>query len=456
MARLLDKLPGTLEELVLVAPSWDFAFLNFAPTATDYDHRFMETEYDRGTSRFVDVEALFPRLVALKVGSESLEENRLLAALLSSLTTLLLPTCFVQHKNPNLMTYLPRSLTELHTSIDIRVALEDDWIQAPPHLQHISTLQLDCNNFPLKWLPKSLTSGSIIIAPPTLPSFEQLQDLPPALSDLRYCCPGVPIPNAHAQSWLSLLPNSLTKLEVTPNSDAPVFGANLANLPRTLTDLVLYHPVDWKGLSAAHAALQNPSDFWPSGLVKLKVELPSFAKRHFQLLPRSLTWLKLHIGVEMLFLHRFVFNPVADHTPPADVLAVVGEGPNPTSQACTIYADEMPKNLRRLSLLLHTSDQLVINGTLPRSLTQVSQTSPNRSNPTSLAQADREKCPSLTKLTGESWSLAFLPRSAPWTLPSHLLHFSFRLWKAAWLSNVEKSFDPRARRSWRHELRREI
>lgn len=438
----LDTLPETLEVLALSVPYWQNAFLNFVPQSVEA----VETKYERGVSRWINLAARFPRLVELEIGQEALDQNRFLAALPPSLTCLKLPLVIPLHFDPDFLTYLPRGLIELHTTLNISIAREDDWLQAPPHLQLISTLRINCAGFRVSWLPKSLCGGNLHLSSSTQVPFDQLQDLPPHLSQLVHECPKVELPAISSQNWPSSFPKSLTKLDVKSHRRAsPVLGANVMYLPHTLTDLSLPQPFNWRGFSEAHSSLQHGSLLWPSGLLTLHTRIPNATKRHFYLLPRTLTHLDLALGRDPFEAAPSDSDgdedPSITHPADFEVLDDDEGARRSTASARCIYGNELPPNLHRLSVSVSDHGRVRIYGMLPQSLDQFHINTTDRSG-SCMVHEDVDKFPpTLTKLVCVDCSLTNLMHAGPvpWTLPTSLAHLVLDNWKAAWIPALPKT-----------------
>ena len=290
----LHSLPKTLERLEIDSANGHTSFFNYAPNSTIEDPQYIETDYPRGRSRLIDLNALFPRLLTLKMTPSLLTQanppfaDTDFAALPASLTCL--KVCEIASTG-HLMRCLPHALQRIEGSVhwtsDAESAL--DWQSAPSTLEYIRYLHSPLRSQPtpgLRHVPKSLTCES-------LPLSEWNQTIASAAPDnLRYLSlrsfDRTSFPNAN---WMPSLPKGLEALESRVVIDLRV-------LPRSMKTLSAYQKdedFDWSPVQAAFSEKQLET-FWPPGLTNISIQ--SFTNlSNIKLLPHTLTFMQLSLSL---------------------------------------------------------------------------------------------------------------------------------------------------------------
>lgn len=248
-SKALDCFPKSLESLEIDSYDAGIAFLNHAADWSPNRPSYVETPFQRGSSVYRDIGAMFPRLSTLEVSTMQGIFSSLLYALPSSLNvdTFSLP----------IMKSLPSSL--VHVGLKVRSSLFQSWTQ-----------KLDA------W---SLN--------PNLECFESLS--------LRLSLDENHVPNS---SLAPPFPIGLRRLDLQHRPTC-VTPALVAMLPRTLTHLELDRISDdawkpfWEPQLAAEGLMddcQPPVESpWPPGLKTLYVDLDHLLKGSLSALPRTLT-----------------------------------------------------------------------------------------------------------------------------------------------------------------------
>lgn len=248
----LAKLPKCLETLRIVGREDYSPLLNFAPEWTDLEPAYIITEGERGRSRLIDMEHLFPALRTLKldVWTRSLSSDISqddLPGLPSTLTCLDVKI-FLEYratlKSPLLA--LPRSLRRLEGVFGFRRAPTRasllDWMaHAPPQLESIKKLE---SLYPFD------------IADPAVTQWQA----PESLLEIRLNEASIWWSDYYAQCW----PRNITTLNITLK-ERSLHKSYTSLLPRNLTELVIW----------PQACLMNfaPADL-PPRLRKLEIFAP--------------------------------------------------------------------------------------------------------------------------------------------------------------------------------------
>ena len=291
----LRSLPQTLERLEIDSANGYTSFFSYAPNSTIEDPRYIETDYPRGRSRLIDLNALFPRLLTLKMMPNYFASRQLpfvetdFAALPATLTCL---KVFEIASTGHLMRCLPRTLQRIEGSVhwtsDAESAL--DWQSAPSTLEYIQNL---CSHFGgqltpgLRHVPKSLTCESLP------PLSEWNQTIASAAPDnLRHLSlRSVDRTSFSDANWMPSLPKGLEDLSSGVVIDLPL-------LPRSMKTLSAYQKdedFDWRPVQAAFSE-KKLETFWPPGLTTFSVQ--SFTNlSNIKLLPHSLTFMQLSLSL---------------------------------------------------------------------------------------------------------------------------------------------------------------
>ena len=362
----LHLLPQTLERLEIEGHT---SFYNYAPDSTTEEPKYIKTDYPRGRSRLIDLNALFPRLLMLKMTPNYISNRQLpfvetdFAALPASLTCLKV----VEIASTGLlMRCLPRSLQRIegavHWTSDAASAL--DWQSAPSTLEYIRYLGPLLSDEPtagLRHVPKSLTCKLIPIP-------EWNQTLASAVPDnvkqinMLWEVDQSTFPNGN---WTAALPKGLKYLESGVIVD-------LRMLPRSLTTLSSQanEDVDW--LPVKEALSKELKTFWPLGLTSICIEGFSDLS-NIKLLPHTLTSMQLTLklaGVEGQkvevngndlppLLTDMSFNPPSD----CASFGITGSLPPTLTSASLVGSDCVLEN-ETLSKLGSSLTSIIVNLTL--------------------------------------------------------------------------------------------
>lgn len=356
-SKLISSLPATLEALNICAAHCLYAFMNHAPESTYTTPKTLSTQYQRGFSRLISMETLFPRLQSLIIDdnahSTSIDYNDV-AALPSTLTYLevltkvdnsewslyitLLPSQLRHIKRvslrnsvrdswptgilPELHTLdfeadpylgphtLPPSLTRCPTNFRWNLALARSW--PLPNLTHLSLYDLDHDSFlqaGTQWfleLPKSVTSIEMLIFnaefQQTIP-FSDLHHLPPTVTNFE--CDFI----ANDDGAITHLKNQSLKTLLL-NFDSDYSPLILPLLPQGLKKLQVYLSIDQTNGETALKANDLPPDLtylnlvtspmyssykgqFPQHLTDLVLSHGRMSQENFNLLPNSITRLVL-------------------------------------------------------------------------------------------------------------------------------------------------------------------
>ena len=263
-------------------------------------------------------------------------------ALPSSLTRLVLNAINVDSSQPKIASLLPRSLRRLETSIFVKQVPLDivmaDWADAPPHLEHVSYLELYTTLKSLHWLPPSLVGSQVIahLATRLCPSLTD--SLPSHMEYLKINYVERALYNSLGQNWVAQLPSKLQQLcfamqeELAPGES---WYQIISQLPPSLERLVFYEhsKFNW----AEFLLMPSP---WPVALSTLQLTHGTILPDCIQLLPKTLTYLYFQVEAS---------------------------GPYETAE---IDGNHFPPKLR--SLYLKEEAIISIQNTLPLSLTSIS------------------------------------------------------------------------------------
>lgn len=293
----IRKLPPSLLDLEIVSFEAELAFFNHSPSWLLEEPKYITTNYERGPSPLMDLEALFPALETLRVmGWDSMPLEPLggqlcLPALPKSLTRLLSPIVEPYKKSDIAMTSLagvPPNLKEWRANLVYAVApLVTSWLEnANTSLERI---------FQVKDLPSQREMPSSLKAIDCggyhLPlNLSKVRSLPPNYNRL-------PIMGINYDSfdpnteWTEQVPRNIVHMTLYSCSKMFSLGMTLG-LPTMLRSLE-FSPtspgLDWEGIAAFKG---GPTRLWPPGL-----QIFTFGEQttwnHFKALPRTVTRLAI-------------------------------------------------------------------------------------------------------------------------------------------------------------------
>ena len=265
------------------------------------DGLLIETNYARGTSSFIELETLFPRLHTLKLGTTSDDS--------------------IEYVDADIFAALPPSLKRLEAPIELRYssAIRSYFSVLPPQIVHLTgpiswkdedhplgehynlrAVRLDCElapqtleTFPTRkwqpwataddsssfecWLPKSLLEidWTFETGPDWTPRLAHT--MPPNLHTLARGNFNHELLAMNYTNWVADLPSTLTKLKIVAATKPIDFASYGRFLPPSLTKLKFYSVMksnrgsimggmfgDWKTISGA--------DYWPSNLTNLNLD----------------------------------------------------------------------------------------------------------------------------------------------------------------------------------------
>lgn len=163
----LSMLPQTLESLLLDFPSLHLFLTNYGHASEATSAKLIETHYPLGVSRFINLNALFPKLVSLTLGKldsglgPSLTPSTLLSILPSSLTELCFDKLIIA--SAPFASLLPRNLVRLDCKLKFNLKIPNSvdlfdavWFDAPPRLKYVKSLYLSELSFSPSWPSSSL------------------------------------------------------------------------------------------------------------------------------------------------------------------------------------------------------------------------------------------------------------------------------------------------------------
>ena len=375
----LNSLPQTLERLEINATNSHNAFFNYAPDSTTSEPKYIETDYPRGRSRLIDLNALFPHLHTLGMTPQFESQIHFaetdFAALPASLTCLKLSKIM---STGHFMRSLPRKLRRIEAKViwstDSEAAL--DWQSAPPSLEYIRYLgspDYDTATQGLSHAPRSLTCETIAYPEWTLTlsrtapdNLEEITDVD-ELDETSFLDP----------NWVSELPKGLKKLEAA----SPLHDF-LGHLPRSLTYLANRtdekEETDWRPVQEAFT--QEVNTFWPPGLTYLRMSL--FELNHIKLLPRMLTTMSITLQLENTEGHKLLvdgndFPPqLTDMTiyPPNDCISFGISGTIPTTLTRVSFEESSGAlENETLAKLPQSLSSLLVNMTLNLTMETIPQ-----------------------------------------------------------------------------------
>lgn len=323
----LSKLSDGLETLRLESPDARCAFLNFAPDWSLDSPSFIQTQYPRGRSSFMDIESKFPKLHTLHLVSEGDILADDLAGLPSTLTVLSTSYIIISTGTSSKIDQLPPSLLKLDADIDIEEgclegAYLEAWSRAPPQLESIRKITWFDSINTTSWLPTSLTECTIAHG-------HMIPHLPLSLNSITLSSFDTSYSNISLSSWASLLPSHLTRLTLDPSNDESLFslGANIRQLPETLTSLSLPHRsfggslIDWSEVRQESIA-PGADNLWPPRLKELRLGGHTVRAKDVSLLPTTLTSLEIAIGDYQGAATRYGIGQIDKHFLPSQLTSL--------------------------------------------------------------------------------------------------------------------------------------
>lgn len=284
----LETLPPTLETLEL-----DFiASPKLYYYGLDPEDSYgipVKTRYSRGSSHYIDLNALFPHLTSLTLGDDFLsppiDPKDLFPALPSALTELSSGKVEI---TSSFASMLPRSLIKLNCWLDLTLLppsskhFDTAWFDAPPRLEYIHTLELVALPSSPSWLPSSITR---IDWCHLMLSSSQDMHLPAFMLLIKNMQTHPPAPTLN---WTSKLPPTVEILNITSGASLPL--SYLHCLPLSLTDL--HAAITWSNQDLEDAKERNLATLWPPALTRLEVDTRDFDE-FMAILPPSLNTLSL-------------------------------------------------------------------------------------------------------------------------------------------------------------------
>lgn len=327
---LLRSLPETLEELSITSSDAETAFFNFVPDATSDSH--VTTEFARGSSRLIDIGALFPRLHTLKVRNENPLVNMEIPpsdfpGFPSTLTSVSCGSLLDFSEPMIVFAKLPPSLVSWHVELRLRGPSLLDWSACPPSLTHIKEIVVLSSQFDFSWLPRTLRSVMLskfnALFPPD-PGM--LRTLPSGLDRLDFWTEAGPL-----DDWSQYLPTGLQRLCLRNHFNFP---RGMRHFPHQLTELML---------TIHSEALTNllSSDALPPSLQTLRIDV--------LLSGRPLT---------------------TEHLPPNLRVLSVKMRENAAEHPWSIVLKSLPYSLDTIDFQLYcANERFCVEGPLPKSLT---------------------------------------------------------------------------------------
>lgn len=347
-AQKLEMLPRTLESLELDVAQIHVLLTNHVKCLDG--HEIIVSSYPLGTSRCIDLNALFPNLTSLSLVNNPmyLAPEDLFPALPSTLTELSSERLYVRSLFASL---LPRSLERLDCEIyfDIgNVSFESyrsAWFDAPPFLSRVKCLRVKGQWLSIlahPWLPKSVTRiDSCFLKPSTS---HDLCFPTETLIIANFVLEGIP-----DLVWTGALPSTLTDLSLIYGASLPL--NHLHCLPTSLTRLETV--VIWSNQDLEDAKKHDLATLWPTALTRLEVQTSDIGTFR-EVLPLTLTSLDLSEDQNLRQEDDLIAPPL----------------PTPIAAVTPKRAVGWPSNLTLLTV--RTSSNCEEWPTLPDSLTEFS------------------------------------------------------------------------------------
>lgn len=287
---LLEALPKSLESLELDVPDAHRIFAN----TDEKSNLSTSTNGKSSIQSIMSIEALLPRLKTLKFSKNEwwIEALPLFPALPQNLTHLRLTP--VNSSEFPFLSLLPRSLQILEVPLKYALdsdALINDWSNAPPNLQRITSIKCPTT----KIIPSSLQVVDKFTLKTKKPS--QLGPLPSCLKNINlHISPDNPF-IATLPQWPTLLPTGLTRLKLV----GALLPSQLALLPRSITHLeIKMRSHEWVHFENAYRmdsvvtddGVLDYASIWPSSLIHLSSSVYS-SENMFDVLPKGIKSLNL-------------------------------------------------------------------------------------------------------------------------------------------------------------------
>lgn len=400
----LKSLPKTLETLEIESRDAQHVFGNYDP---DLDScRRIDTDYPRGTSQLIDIEALFPRLHTLRVVNDEYDqlaiEPRDFGALPSTLTSLSCGSRFEPSSNSNIVfASLPRRLVSWDVTIAYRAHLLD-WDACPPTLTRITCIKFKNTESSMSWLPKTLRKVHLARYGNIFPDPDSLRLLPPHLEKLSLGSFSV----TESDEWSRNLPIGLETLELRSRFELP---NGMRHFPPHLKVLTFASLDDWpKALLRTQDA-----NFWTSSITVLRLlgtaPTPAIV---LDVLPPSLT--QFQLGMR-------------SGRPPADWVMV--------------YIKSLPPNLKTLEIRLYCPGSFRTEGKFPESLSRI-HTIMEESLAGWSIEEFTQVCSSLPDSLSDLAAQIDLPSDLiqlPFSLPPNLTHLHTGVWQPNWFASIPRT-----------------
>lgn len=263
---------------------------------------------------FIDLASLFPLLTTLELHDPSYMNSCKITSKLSflppTLTTLMMDCITVTSDDLPFMAALPRTLIRL----DVRLMLncfqsmerfEDDWSNAPPHLEYIH--HLHCQGVPttLRWIPASMRIGLLGGTTQFAWNSAMASSLVAQVDELRLDSVGAHLDLGPRDAMLPRTLKSLAWNSVAP----PAFPDSLTSLTWNTV-----HSTDNLNvpLNALYADRSLAGSFWPSKLTHLTLRDYKIPSKMLEILPRTLLYIDIFIQDqqgEMVTLNAATFPP---------------------------------------------------------------------------------------------------------------------------------------------------
>lgn len=289
----IHKLASSLLELAISSAEAERAFLIHSPTWTIQSPKFESHTYERGESRVIDLESLFPTLQRLLVISpnpgndiEPLGGVSCLPALPKSLTSLELEAMATNIALTDLSA-MPPNLRFWKGSFVLPP--EADYSKSTVALERLHEVS---EQSIIERLPPSITlldkHGFL-----SLYTVPRLRLLPKGLKTLRIR--GILPPTPEDGNWTSALPNQLVELSLL-GFPYIITASLIQDLPRTLTTLWLLPRcagMDWEDIAKLGA---ETTTLWPNGLRCLSFAATTAEiQPHIKCLPKTLDTLHMRL-----------------------------------------------------------------------------------------------------------------------------------------------------------------
>lgn len=343
---MLRSLPKTLTTLKFLVPEWWSVFLISDVHGASFDASCAKpVQYKRGESSMMDLGKHFPHLQALELEHDS---ARMLLNLITALPDTLTHLAISPHNTIGHRAFfrLPLSLTSLDAEVLGGVDDEDeDWFASPsPPLVCIRSIGLlySSTQRHALWMPRSLVKAGMVIGAQRTICICHMRTLPPLLDSLVIKKPHQCSPTC-VLVW-SELPSHLTSLKI--NFIVSVTRAMIFILPRTITLLEFAAPLKFDAddlrLAKDDNGVPKEPSFWPPLLVDLHLtlSLDSACDSRIELLPRTLTALKIHYVAFRRGLSFNILGPLPPHLTTLTATALLSGGDE------LIYTcDDLPSTL---------------------------------------------------------------------------------------------------------------